>query len=145
MHRRLHCNYYAYDCTDVDATEEGMSPAFSALAGGAIALAGLVAIAQDHAVAAPNHAAHPTVVTKEVHDRYSFAPQRESVRRGTTVTWTNKTDAEHNVTFDSGHAGKWNKDFKEHQSIHFHFTKPGTYRYHCEYHPYMKGVIVVKP
>ena len=90
-------------------------------------------------------AKHPTIVTKEVHDTYSFAPNRVNVVRGTTVTWTNRTDAEHNVTFDSGGAGKWNKDFKEHQSIRFHFTKPGTYRYHCEYHPYMKGVITVKP
>ncbi len=84
------------------------------------------------------------VRAKEVHERYAWAPKQINVARGTTVTWTNTTDTEHNVTFDSGGVGKFDKDLKEHQSARFHFTKAGTYRYHCEYHPYMKGVIVVK-
>lgn len=85
-----------------------------------------------------------TIRAKEVHERYMWAPKRLTVKRGTTVMWTNTTDTEHNVTFDSGGVGDFDKDLKEHQSVKFHFTKAGTYRYHCEYHPYMTAVVIVK-
>jgi nitrite reductase (NO-forming) len=59
-----------------------------------------------------------------------------------TVTWTNNDQAPHTVTadnlsFDSGaiNAGaSWSNTF----------TSPGTYTYHCSYHPWMKGTVIVK-
>jgi plastocyanin len=83
----------------------------------------------------------PLVVASESHDRYSFSPKALLISRGTKVVWRNKSDAEHNVTINSM---KVNKDFKHEQSVNVTFSKAGTYYYQCEYHPYMKGTIVVK-
>jgi plastocyanin len=95
-----------------------------------------------HTHAARLAKAHKTVVTKEVNDKYGFNPKKVTVKVGTTVTWSNKTDAEHNVTFHTD-GKKLNADFKPGKSVHYTFTKAGTYLYHCEYHPYMKATIVV--
>lgn len=58
-----------------------------------------------------------------------------------TVTWVNNDIAPHTVTdtgvFDSGpinRGGSWS----------YTFTTPGTYNYHCSYHPWMHGTVIVK-
>ena len=98
-----------------------------------------------HAYAAPArsavHALKKTVFVKETNNKYHFTPAKATVKVGTTVTWTNKTDIHHNVTFNNG--PKVNKDFNPGKSVNFHFTKTGTYQYHCEYHPYMHGTVTV--
>jgi amicyanin len=64
---------------------------------------------------------------------------------GTTVTWTNQDAVAHTVSstsapeaqgFDSGLLDQG-------QSFAFTFTVPGTYKYQCNIHPFMKGTIVV--
>lgn len=82
------------------------------------------------------------VLIKEKDERYRYTPKKISVARGTKVVWTNKTDVEHNVTVK--HGIKINKDIENGKSVSFTFTKPGTYAYHCEYHPYMHGTVVVR-
>ncbi len=59
-----------------------------------------------------------------------------------TVTWVNNDSAPHTVTandasFDSGNVAPG-------QSFTFTFTTPGTYQYHCVYHPWMIGTVIVK-
>ncbi len=88
-------------------------------------------------------AGHKQVVAKELNSRYLFSAKTVTVKVGTTVFWSNKSDAEHNVTFDKN--SKVNMDFKPNKSVSYTFTKAGTYTYHCEYHPYMKGTVIVKP
>jgi plastocyanin len=60
------------------------------------------------------------------------------------VTFTVKNDdaLEHNLTIDNGKA---NKDVAAHKTVKVKATlQPGTYAFHCEYHPdTMKGTIVV--
>jgi plastocyanin len=106
-----------------------------------VSLFGLAATGQ----AAGGHAAAAAqtkhVVAKEVNDKYMFAPHAVSVAKGTKVVWTNKSDAEHNVTITKGM--KVNKDFKAGKTVSVTFARAGTYQYHCEYHPYMTGVITV--
>lgn len=85
--------------------------------------------------------AHKQVLAKEVNSTYLFAARTVTVKVGTTVTWSNKSDAEHNVTFDKN--SKVNMDFKPNKSVSYTFTKVGTYTYHCEYHPFMKGTVIV--
>lgn len=106
--------------------------------------AGLGFAAISHASSSRAVSAAPTkkVFTREASNKYLFAPARTTVTKGIKVVWTNKTDAEHNVTFNNG--PKVNKDFKPNKSVSYLFTKAGSYRYHCEYHPYMHGVVVVK-
>lgn len=58
-----------------------------------------------------------------------------------TVTWINNDNAPHTVTdtgvFDSG-------NMNQGQSWTHTFTTSGTYTYHCTYHPWMTGTIIVK-
>lgn len=59
-----------------------------------------------------------------------------------TVMWTNNDNQPHTVTenglaFDSGYLAPG-------ASYGFTFTKPGVYEYHCTYHPWMTGTVVVK-
>jgi plastocyanin len=59
-----------------------------------------------------------------------------------TVSWTNDDFAPHTITSDSGLflSGNLNSG----QSYSFTFLTTGTYTYHCSYHPWMHGTIVVK-
>ena len=59
-----------------------------------------------------------------------------------TLKWSNDDTAPHTVTandasFDSGNVAPG-------QSYTFTFTTPGTYQYHCVYHPWMIGTVIVK-
>ena len=73
----------------------------------------------------------------------AFTPATLEVTAGTTVEWTNDDPLPHTVTaagggFDSGlieSGRKWRRTF----------PVPGTYRYTCTPHPFMRGTIVVKP
>lgn len=59
-----------------------------------------------------------------------------------TVTWTNNDNAPHTVTADNGSFNSGNLNFG--QSWTFVFTSPGTFTYHCNYHTWMHGTIIVK-
>ena len=71
----------------------------------------------------------------------AFNPAMLTIHVGDTVEWTNSSGNIHNVTFSdpSMHSpvmfggDKWSQVF----------TKAGTYRYVCTYHPGMEGTIVV--
>lgn len=71
-----------------------------------------------------------------------FKPANLSVKKGDTVTWTNKDFVPHTATdlkhqFDSKiiNAGKtWKLVLK----------KAGTYNYKCDFHPTMTGLLKVK-
>jgi plastocyanin len=72
------------------------------------------------------------------------------VGKNNTVTWTNKDSADHTVTFISGPSGVnlaaiSDPDVGSGQSFTITLSAPGTYQYHCSFHPaWMHGVIVVK-
>lgn len=77
---------------------------------------------------------------------YSFSPGTMSVKVGTTVTWTNTTQAPHTVTSDSGDPASFNGSLDSSGStFSFTFTQAGTYNYHCSVHPYMMATITVTP
>jgi plastocyanin len=61
-----------------------------------------------------------------------FVPQQLVVKAGTTVTFTNKDNANHSATninglFDSG-------KIKSEDSWSYTFDKPGTFSFYCNYH-----------
>ncbi len=60
---------------------------------------------------------------------------------GTTVTFTNHDAANHTVTADGKSFELGNLDHG--QSRSFRFTRRGTFTYHCNYHPFMHGTVVV--
>lgn len=75
---------------------------------------------------------------------FSFGPATLTVKKGTTVTWTNEDSTQHDVTPDSP-TGEFKRssllDKGDNYSVTF--NTPGTYRYHCTPHPDMKGTITV--
>lgn len=72
---------------------------------------------------------------------FAFGPQNLTVSLGATVEWTNYEETLHTTTSDTG---VWHSfDMYENQVFPFKFSTPGTYPYHCNYHPNMTGVITV--
>ncbi len=74
---------------------------------------------------------------------YSFSTSPITINAGTSVVWTNKDSTPHTVTSDSGSelsSGSLSRD----ASYAHTFSTPGTYKYHCTFHPGMKGTIIVQ-
>jgi plastocyanin len=87
--------------------------------------------------------AAPAAATATVHIKnFTFVPALLTVTAGTSVTFVNDDEEPHTATaldksFDSDALDtneKWQHTF----------SKPGSYAYFCEMHPYMKGTLVVK-
>jgi plastocyanin len=72
----------------------------------------------------------------------SFAPASLTVAAGQSVTFTNADDDAHTVTATDGSFDS--KGLDSGGSWRHAFATPGTYRYFCQLHPFMKGIIVVK-
>jgi plastocyanin len=67
----------------------------------------------------------------------------QSVAPGSTVAIINSDSAEHSVTADQG--GAFNVDVDGNGTATLIApTAPGTYAYHCTYHPMMHGQLVVR-
>ena len=72
----------------------------------------------------------------------AFSPSTITVTAGTTITWTNKDAATHNVTsntalFNSPSLGK-------NETYSHLFSAVGSFPYKCTIHPSMTGTVVVK-
>lgn len=91
-----------------------------------------------------------------------FVPKEGAGVRGVLgisnkVVWTNEDTVPHTVTSDDGYVDKINGPFNsleqkkklpggfllEGQTFDFTFTRAGEYRYHCEPHPHMQGLIEI--
>jgi plastocyanin len=72
---------------------------------------------------------------------FAFEPGTITVPAGTTVTWTNTGSRPHTVTADDGSFDSGRLDPGEQFSQTF--DQPGTFAYHCGFHPEMQGSIVV--
>src|SRR5215213_1477550 len=72
---------------------------------------------------------------------FAFEPGTVSVPAVATVTWTNTGSRPHTVTADDGSFDSGRLDPGEQFSQTF--DQPGTYTYHCGFHPDMQGSIVV--
>jgi plastocyanin len=75
-------------------------------------------------------------------DNFTFAPQRVTVKAGTTVTWINEDDIPHTVA-SSTKLFK-SKALDTDDKFSFTFSTPGTYEYFCSLHPHMTGTIAVE-
>src|SRR4051794_11680069 len=72
---------------------------------------------------------------------FAFEPGTLTVPVGATVTWTNTGSRPHTVTADDGSFDSGRLDPGEQFSQTF--DQPGTFTYHCGFHPDMQGSIVV--
>ncbi len=71
-----------------------------------------------------------------------YNPKELKVKKGDTVVWTNADERDHTVTSDDG-AFK-SPNLADGDRFTQKFDKPGKYKYHCEYHPRMKAIVVVE-
>jgi plastocyanin len=72
---------------------------------------------------------------------FKYVPETVTVRAGSPVTWINDDMAPHTATatgvFDTGTVQRGD-------SKALTLSKPGSYSYVCEFHPFMKATVVVK-
>lgn len=74
-----------------------------------------------------------------------FIPARLTIKAGDTVTWKwHENFILHNVTSIGKPSFKSSGELINVDTHKVTFKKPGVYRYHCEIHKHMYGVIIVK-
>ena len=73
---------------------------------------------------------------------FTFKPDEVLVPAGVTVIWVQKDRAPHTITAKDGtfDSGKLTKGDRFAQT----FTKKGTFEYTCQFHPSMRGKVIVK-
>ena len=85
----------------------------------------------------------PSVGVTEVRiDDFAFAPANIVIDVGTTVTWTNYDGDAHTVTSDDGEELE-SELLGKNETFRHTFDTPGEYRYHCEPHSNMHGLVTV--
>jgi quinohemoprotein ethanol dehydrogenase len=87
-----------------------------------------------------------TIKIGDFNSEYTYAPGRDRVKAGTTVTFTNVGDLPHTATsFEHGKIGSWDTGvINSGESKTVTFDKPGTYYYICTPHPWMYGQVIVE-
>jgi plastocyanin len=75
-------------------------------------------------------------------ENFAFSPAAIQISVGDTVTWENYDDAQHTVTGDNGEFDSGN--LSKEQKFSHTFTTAGTFTYHCNIHPNMKGTVIVQ-
>jgi plastocyanin len=69
-----------------------------------------------------------------------FSPAMVQIYKGDSVKWTNQGARTHTTTSDTG---LWNKTLSPGATFTRTFNRLGTFRYHCNIHPSMKGAVKV--
>jgi plastocyanin len=92
--------------------------------------------------APPPSASNQTSIDKVSIQNMSFSPDSITVKKGTTVTWTNNDSTTHTVTADSG-SGPKSGNLASSDTYNFTFNTTGTFNYHCSIHPSMTGKVTV--
>ncbi len=106
-------------------------------------VAGVVSVVAGQRVEAHGVAAHHATKAVTI-SSYAFHSPVVTVKRGTTVIWTNKDDAIHTVSFTAVHGAPHDSsDLQRGSTFRHRFTTLGEFHYHCAYHPYMHGTVKV--
>jgi plastocyanin len=92
------------------------------------------------AVATPTPTGSHTAVAIE---DFEYSPRVLRITAGTRVTWTDRDEANHSVTFKKSPGDLGN--IRQGGARSATFTRAGTYAYVCVYHPSMRAKVVVRP
>src|SRR3989344_3277028 len=84
----------------------------------------------------------PTTYNIEIKN-FAYSPSELRIKRGDTITWTNKDSVRHTVTSDSG-SEMDSELLSQGETYSVTFDSAGTYAYHCTPHPNMKARIIVE-
>ena len=74
---------------------------------------------------------------------FKFSPADITVKKGTTVTWTNEDSTAHTVTETDGKDGPKSSSLNQGQSFTFTYNTVGTFKYNCSIHTDMTGSVTV--
>lgn len=72
-----------------------------------------------------------------------YSPAKITVKKGTTVTWTNEDSVQHTVTAKDGQKGPDSGMLSKGQSFSYTYDEVGTFEYFCVPHPFMVGTVTV--
>lgn len=86
---------------------------------------------------------NPTATDKVTITNFAFSPASITVKKGTTVTWTNQDSTAHTVTENDGKTGPNSGTLENGKSYSFTYDSVGTFSYHCTFHSSMTGNVVV--
>ncbi|EFL07708.1 MULTISPECIES: cupredoxin domain-containing protein [Actinomycetes] len=92
----------------------------------------------------PPAAANSTANAVAIKD-FAFAPAATTVKKGTTVTWTNQDQDAHTVTSTGSGGPLRSPTLQTGQSYQYTFSTPGTFEYLCTIHPFMTATVTVTP
>ena len=84
--------------------------------------------------------ANPSQVAVKI-SNFSFNPGVITVKKGTSVTWTNEDPMSHTITGNNG--GPKSDAIPNGGNYSYKFDTVGTFPYHCSIHPSMNGSVVV--
>ncbi len=91
----------------------------------------------------PNPSQTPESTNKVSISNFNFSPATITVKKGTTVTWTNQDSIAHDVQETDGKTGPKSGSLSQGQTYTFTYDTAGTFNYHCSFHPEMIGKVVV--
>jgi plastocyanin len=72
---------------------------------------------------------------------FKFDPPQVTVAAGTKLTWANTDSASHTASATDGSFDTGTLDQGDAKDVTL--KQPGTYRYVCQFHPFMKGTVKV--
>lgn len=84
----------------------------------------------------------PATTDKVSISNFAFSPTDITVKKGTTVTWTNNDSVAHTIEFDTNDIPK-SETLGNGQTYSFMFNDEGTFNYICGIHPSMHGTVTV--
>ena len=96
---------------------------------------------QAHAPAAAAAGAPVRSATVDIRS-FNYRPVTIAVKKGGRVRWTNSDSASHTATADDRSFDTQSLDKGKSKTITF--STAGTFAYHCDFHPFMTGEVVVK-
>lgn len=86
----------------------------------------------------------PTATNQVAIRNFAFSPPSITVKKGTTVSWTNQDSTQHSVTPDDETAEfKSSPLLAQGQAYQVTFNTIGTFTYHCTPHTDMKATVTV--
>lgn len=100
--------------------------------------------ADDQTASTTQETVKPAETSKVVIQNFAYTPANITVKKGTTVTWTNNDSVGHTVTSDDDSALSFDsKTLNKGQTFSTTFDKVGSFSYHCTPHPNMTGSVTV--
>lgn len=84
---------------------------------------------------------HTSKVEIDIKD-FAFTPKSLRIRKGTTITWTNRDVVAHNAYSDDS-IGPKTRLLNQNESASYTFNTAGKIKYYCQPHPSMQASIEV--